>query len=287
MSADSTRRLAAEAIGTGILVLFGAGSVVAALTVGGGRLEYAGLGMVAIAFALAIALAIYAFGTTSGAHLNPAVSVSLAAVGRFPWSEVPAYVGAQLVGGVTGAALIWAVFGGDAIDLGVGQTSIADGTNYLQAIVAEALGTFLLVTAIMALAVDRRAPGGWAGLMIGLAVAAAILLIGPLTGGSLNPARTFGPLLVSTIGGGDTFWGDLPAFVIGPLIGGAAAAIAYDVVARPREPGELEPAQGTQGDIEGERDRATRPAAEAARQGAGGEVAGRRTPWNSKEQGNG
>ena len=60
----------------------------------------------------------------------------------------------------------------------------------------------------MALAVDRRAPGGWAGLMIGLAVAAAILLIGPITGGSLNPARTFGPLVVSTIGGGDTFWGE-------------------------------------------------------------------------------
>ena len=103
--------------------------------------------------------------------------------------------------------MIVAVFGGDAV-------------------------AFLLLTAIMALAVDRRAPSGWAGLMIGLAVAAAILLIGPITGGSLNPARTFGPLVVSTIGGGDTFWGDLPAYVIGP-------------------------AQGTQGDIEGRRDRAT------------------------------
>jgi glycerol uptake facilitator protein len=283
MSPDMARRLAAEAIGTAVLVLFGAGSVVAALTVDDGVLEYAGLGMVAITFALAIALAIYAFGTTSGAHLNPAVSVSLAAVRRFPWSEVPAYVGAQLAGGVVGAALIWAVFGDDAIDLGVGQTSIADGTGYLQAIVAEALGTFLLITAIMALAVDRRAPGGWAGLMIGLAVAAAILLIGPITGGSLNPSRTFGPLLIATIGGGDTFWGDLPAYLIGPLIGGTAAAAAYDVVARPRALGELEPAQGTQGDIEGERDRAAPPSAEPARQGTGGAVAGSRVPWNSKE----
>jgi glycerol uptake facilitator protein len=171
MSADPVRRLLAEAIGTAILVLFGAGSVVAALTLGGGELDYAGLGMVAITFALAIALAIYAFGNTSGAHLNPAVTVSLAAVGRFPWSEVPAYIGAQLAGGLVGAALIWAAFGGDAVDLGMGQTSIADGTNYLQAIVAEAIGTFLLVTAIMALAVDKRAPGGWAGLMIGLSVA--------------------------------------------------------------------------------------------------------------------
>lgn len=277
MSADPVRRLLAEAIGTGILVLFGAGSVVAALTLGGGELDYAGLGMVAITFALAIALAIYAFGNTSGAHLNPAVTVSLAAVGRFPWPEVPAYIGAQLAGGVVGAALIWAAFGGDAMDLGMGQTSIADGTNYLQAIVAEAIGTFLLLTAIMALAVDKRAPGGWAGLMIGLSVAAAILLIGPLTGGSLNPARTFGPLLVGTIGGGDTFWGDLPAYVVGPLIGGVVAALAYDAVARPREFDEVEPAQGTQGDIEGRRDRVAEPAMEPGRQGTAGDVTGRRS----------
>jgi glycerol uptake facilitator len=244
------RRLLAEAIGTAILVLFGAGSVVAALTLGDGTLDYAGLGMVAITFALAIAVSIYAFGNTSGAHLNPAVTVALAAVRRFSWSDVPAYIGAQLAGGLVGAALIVAAFGSDAIDLGSGQTSIANGTTYGQAIVAEALGTFLLVTAIMALAVDRRAPGGWAGLMIGLAVATAILLIGPLTGGSLNPARTFGPLVVSAIGGGDAFWGDLPAYVAGPIIGGVLAAVAYDVVARPREFDEPEPTQDTRGDIE-------------------------------------
>lgn len=153
------RRLAAELVGTAILALSGAGSVVAALKLGEGKLDYAGLGM--IAFALTIAVAIYAFGTTSGAHINPAVTVSLAAVRRFPWDEVPAYIGAQLAGASIGGLLIWAIFGGDAQDLGLGQTTIADGTNYLQAIVAEAIGTFLLVTAIMALAVDsrRRADG--------------------------------------------------------------------------------------------------------------------------------
>jgi glycerol uptake facilitator protein len=179
------------------------------------------------------------------------VTVSLAVVRRFPWSDVPTYVSAQLLGGLAGAALIPAIFGGEAVDLGTGQTSIAEGTTYVQGIVAETLGTFLLLIAIMALAVDRRAPGGWAGLMIGLAVAAAILLIGPLTGGSLNPARTFGPLVVSTIGGGDTAWGDLPAYIIGPMIGGVLAVVGYDAVARPREFEEPEPPQGTQGDIEG------------------------------------
>jgi len=252
MDAPLGRRLMAEGVGTGILVLFGAGSVVAALTLGDGQLDYAGLGMIAIAFGLVVALAIYAFGETSGAHINPAVTISLAAVGRFPWKEVPAYTGAQAAGALLGAALIVAAFGGDAVDLGTGATTIADGTNYFQAIVAEAIGTYLLLLAIMALAVDRRAPAGWAGFMIGLAVVAAILLIAPLTGGSLNPARTFGPLLVNTFGGGDTAWGDLPAYMIGPVAGGIAAAVSYDVIARPRLYEEDEPAQGTAGDIEGQ-----------------------------------
>lgn len=252
MEAPLGRRLMAEAVGTGILVLFGAGSVVAALTLGDGQLDYAGLGMIAIAFGLVVALAIYAFGETSGAHINPAVTISLAAVGRFPWREVPHYAAAQVVGACVGAALIVAAFGGDAVDLGTGATTIADGTGYFQAIVAEAIGTYLLLLAIMALAVDRRAPGGWAGLMIGFAVVTAILLIAPLTGGSLNPARTFGPLLINTIGGGETAWGDLPAYVIGPIAGGIAAAVSYDVIARPRLYDEQEPPQGTAGDIEGQ-----------------------------------
>jgi len=147
---------------------------------------------------------------------------------------VPAYVAAQLVGATAGAALIVAAFGGDAVDVGTGVTTVADDVTYAQGIVAEAIGTFLLVTAVMALAVDSRAPAGWAGFMIGLSVAAAILVIGPLTGASLNPARTFGPLLVTTIGGGDTEWGDLPLYIVGPLAGGALAAFAYDMVVRPR-----------------------------------------------------
>lgn len=274
MEAQFSRRLAAEAVGTAILVLFGAGAVASALTVGNGELDYAGLGMIAIAFAIGIAVAIYAFGETSGAHINPAVTVSLAVAGRFPWSEVVPYIVAQLVGGFTGALLIVAAFGSGIVDLAaVGNTTVAEGTSYAEAIVAEALGTFLLLTAIMALAVDRRAPTGWAGLMIGLAVGGAILLIGPLTGGSLNPARTFGPLFTTTLWGGDTNWGDFPIYIAGPLIGGAVAALLYDYVARP---GRLEPeplgAEGVTEEVRGQR-----PAeATAERQGTAGDVAGRR-----------
>jgi glycerol uptake facilitator protein len=85
----------------------------------------------------------------------------------------------------------------------------------------------------MALAVDSRAPLGWAGLMIGLAVAAAIMLIGPQTGGSLNPARTTGPYVVAALWGGSVTWSQLPLYWIAPLVGAAAAVLVYDLVAEP------------------------------------------------------
>jgi glycerol uptake facilitator protein len=254
MGTELFRRLLAELVGTALLVLFGAGSVVAALRLGHGALDYPGLGMIALAFGLVIAIVIYGFGTTSGAHINPAVSVSLAAVRRFPWREVPAYVAAQLVGGVLGGLLVVAVFGTQATDLGgVGSTTLAAGTGYLRGIVAEIIGTFLLLFTIMALAVDRRAPAGWAGLIIGLAVTVDILLLGPVTGASMNPARTFGPYLTNTLFGGSTPWAQLVVYVVGPLVGGALAAVGYDVIARPVREVPAEAPQGAEGEIRGRR----------------------------------
>lgn len=234
MTASSFHRLLAEAVGTALLVLVGAGSVVATLTVDGGRVTYAGLGFISLAFAIVVAVVIYAFGPISGAHINPAVTVSLALTRRFPWAEVVPYVLAQVVGASVGALLIVATFGTDAVDLGLGATTLADGVPFWQGIVAEALGTFVLLFAVMALAVDSRAPLGWAGLMIGLAVAAAILLIAPQTGGSLNPARTFGPYLGLAIFGGSVPWSDLGVYIIGPLVGGIAAVLLYDFIAETR-----------------------------------------------------
>jgi glycerol uptake facilitator protein len=234
MSASLLRRLLAEFVGTGLLVLFGAGSVVAALTVNAGRLDYAGLGIIALAFGLVVALAIYAVGTTSGAHINPAVTVALAAARRFSWAEVAPYVVAQLLGAVTGAMLIVAYVGNRATDLGsIGLTALGPGVNGLQGIVAEALGTFLLVFTIMAVAVDERAPAGWAGFLIGLAVATEIMLIGPFTGGSVNPARSFGPYLVNQLFGGSTPWSEFYVYIVGPLVGGVAGALCYEALVRP------------------------------------------------------
>ena len=236
MDVSLLRRVLAEFVGTALLVLFGAGSVVAALTIGEGQLDYAGLGIVSLAFGLVVALVIYTLGTTSGAHINPAVTIALAVVRRFSWAEVGPYVVAQLAGAVAGAALVVAYVGDRATELGgVGLTALGSGVNPVQGVVAEALGTFLLLLTIMAVAVDKRAPAGWAGFLIGLAVAVEIMVIGPFTGGSVNPARSFGPYLVNQVFGGSTPWAEFWVYIVGPCLGAAAAAVTYELLARPGE----------------------------------------------------
>jgi glycerol uptake facilitator protein len=249
------RRSLAEMLGTALLIVFGPGSVVAALTVGDGSLSYAGLGMIALAFGLVVALVIYAFGSTSGAHINPAVTVVLAATGRFPWRDVVPYIVAQLVGSVLGGLVVILTFGTKAVDLGNGGVAFAEGVGYGQAIGVEAVATFLLVLTIFALAVDRRAPVGWAGLMIGLSVTTLVLVFGPLTGAAVNPARALGPNAAAALFGGEVAWSQFPAYVIGSLLGGLAAAGAYTLLARPQDAPDpdVPPVQGTQGDVVGSR----------------------------------
>jgi glycerol uptake facilitator protein len=234
MESALARRLVAEAIGTALLVLVGTGSVVAALTVGAGAISFAALGFVSLAFAFVVAVVVYGFGPVSGAHINPAVTVALAVCGRFPWRQVLPYLLAQVFGAVVGSLLVVGVFGTSGVDLGLGSTALGEGVPYWQGAVAEFVGTFLLMFTVMALAVDTRAPLGWAGLMIGLAVAAAIMLIAPQTGGSLNPARTTGPDVVLALWGGSVHWAQLPLYWVAPALGAVAAALLYDVVAEPR-----------------------------------------------------
>jgi glycerol uptake facilitator protein len=247
------RRLAAEFAGTGMLVFFGPGSVVAALTVGGGELAYAGVGFIALAFGLVVAAMVYGLGAVSGAHINPAVTIALAVTGRFPWREVVPYTLAQLAGAAGGGLVIVAAYGTGAADLGgAGSTVLGDGVSVASGMVAEVVGTFLLMFTIMAVAVDPRAPKGWAGLMIGLSVVCAIVVIGPLTGSSLNPARTFGPYLASALFGDGPPWEQFALYWAGPLLGAAGAAVAYDLLVQPRhvvvDVGAAESAPGGQPD---------------------------------------
>lgn len=254
MTSTLARRCAAELIGTALLIVFGPGSVVAALTVAE-AVDYAALGVIGLSFGLVVAVVIYAFGSTSGAHINPAVTVSLAATRRFPWRDVVPYVAAQSVGAILGGALVVAAFGRVAVERGnVGGVSFGSGVHYPQAILVEAVATYLLVLAIMATAVDRRAPPGWAGLIIGLSVTCLVVVFGPLTGAGVNPARALGPNVAASLFGGSVAWSQFLAYVVGPLVGALVASLSYDLIARPRDAeSDDEQAQGTQGDIVGSR----------------------------------
>jgi glycerol uptake facilitator protein len=241
MTGQLSRRLLAEAIGTALLVIFGAGSLVAAILVGKGQVTYPGIGIIGLSFAIVVAAVIYVFGPVSGAHINPAVTIALATVSRFPWREVIPYIAAQLAGALVGGLLVVGVFGSKALTANVsGGTVVQHGYSFTQAGVAEGLGTALLLFAIMALAVDQRAPAGWAGLIIGLVVAGEIMVIGPISNGSVNPARTFGPYSATSIAGGSTPWHEFWLYCVGPVVGAVVAAISYEFVARP-EPPDREP----------------------------------------------
>lgn len=191
---------------------------------------------VAFAFATALAVLVYALGGVSGAHFNPAVTFGLAVVRRFPWREIPGYWIAQLLGGIAGAFVIAGIFGQEGAasggaDILFGATQVADWIKTPQAILAEAFIAFILVTAIMAVAVDPRAPKGWSGLIIGLGLAGGILVTATATGGSANFARSLGPFVASLIYDVDKIpWGDLLVYAAGPLIGASAAALVYESV---------------------------------------------------------
>ena len=234
------QRFLAEVLGTAALVLVGPGSVIATLTLAGKAVPAvteADLLGISFAFGFIITALVYAIGKVSGCHINPAVTFALAATKRFPWREVPTYWAAQYVGAIIGAFAIWGVFGQNAVTFGMGQTHFAadaSTTYYLQAALAEAVGTGLLLLAILGI-VDGRSPQQLAGLVIGGAVVGIILIFGPVTGASLNPARAFGPELVEAIAGGTTFWAQyIPVYFVSGLVGAALASFAYDYLANPR-----------------------------------------------------
>jgi glycerol uptake facilitator protein len=191
---------------------------------------------VAFAFATILAVVVYAFGGISGAHVNPAVTFALAIVRRFRWVDVPAYWVAQCLGGIAGAFVVAGIYGQHGASVGgtdilFGATKVGAGINDYQAILAEAFITFILVTAVMAIAIDPRAPKGWSGLIIGLALGGGILITSAATGGSANFARSLGPFVATLLYNAKSIpWSDLYVYAVGPLIGGAAAALIYEGV---------------------------------------------------------
>lgn len=239
------KRFTAEVVGTFILVFFGPGAAVITLMIANGSARpnefnigigaLGGLGdwfAIGMAFAIAIAAVIYALGRISGAHINPAVTIALWAIGKFPGREVVPYIVAQLIGASLGSLLFLACVGPAAATVGgLGATAPFPGISYGQAILTEAIGTFLLMLVIMGVAVDERAPPGFAGLIIGLTVGGIITTIGNITGSSLNPARTFGPYLGDSLMG-INLWQYYPIYIIGPIVGAVVAAWLYQYLAK-------------------------------------------------------
>lgn len=205
------KALIAEFIGTFALVFAGCGAI--AVNSQTNALGHVGI---AIAFGLVIACMIYALGHISGAHFNPAASVGFAVGRHYPWPRVGTYVVAQIAGAVVAALFLRATLGPD-VDLGVTHPAGSD----LQSLAWEVVLTFFLVLVITAVATDARAVGEAAAVAIGGTVALGALVGGPISGASMNPARSIGPAIVS--GELASIW----IYVVGPVAGAVAAAIVY------------------------------------------------------------
>ncbi|HET7329066.1 MAG TPA: aquaporin [Nocardioidaceae bacterium] len=228
LAVATTGALTAETVGTFMFTFSGTATVLAIHHLRNAQSGFTAVGDIAIsiAFAFGVVAAVYVVAEVSGGHINPAVTIALAAVGRFPWRMVPGYVLAQLTGAVLAALMNWLMFPGLREPLILGSTQPGPGIAWWVAGVTEFVITMVLMIVVMATAVFERAPGGasQAGLAIGLWVGAAIFLALPVSGGSLNPARTLGPDIVAMQ---FPYWW---VYVLGPVAGAVAGAALWQFV---------------------------------------------------------
>jgi len=216
---DLKRRALAEGFAAFALVFAGCGAIVADAEYGG----VLGVVGVALVFGLVIMAMVYATGHLSGAHINPAVTIAFALTRHLPAREVGAYVGAQVLGALAGALVLLAVWPEQPAALGVTTPTVAT----LSALAYETLLTAVLMFVIMAVATDTRAVGPAAAIAIGGTVGLDALFGGPVTGASMNPARSLGPAVAS--GSYDHLW----IYLVGPVAGGCLGAMAYQLVRGP------------------------------------------------------
>ena len=227
----------AELVGTALLVLLGDG-VVAGVLLTKSKGEKSGWLVITTGWGLAVALAVYTVGRISGAHINPAVTLSLAAVGKLPWTQVPAYLGGQVIGAFLGAVLVWlaylphwSVTEDQSLKLAVFSTAPAIRSTPAN-FVTEVIGTCVLIFGVLALGANK-APNdtGLTPLLVGFLVWAIGLSLGGPTGYAINPARDLVPRLAHAVlpiaGKGGSDWGYAWVPVAGPIVGGVIGAVAY------------------------------------------------------------
>ncbi|MGH2710710.1 MAG: aquaporin [Actinomycetota bacterium] len=231
MERPISQRLIAEAVGTFTLIFIGAGSIIASDFVGlqtgsfGAGVGGAGLLMIALAHGLAIGVMVSAVGHVSGGHFNPAVTVAVWVTRRIGTAAAALYILIQLAAAALGALALRVLLPQQLWEPNaIGTPAVTQGIADWQAISIEAVLTFLLVWVVFASAVDPAGSfGKIAGIAIGLTIAMDIMMGGPFTGAAMNPARAFGPGLVS--GEMSALW----VYFIGPIIGGTIAALLYDM----------------------------------------------------------
>jgi aquaporin Z len=232
MSSRATKRFVAEFVGTAVLVVGGVGTAVFATSTAGNT-------GIALAFGLSLLAMAYAIGPISGCHINPAVTVAMLVSGRTAWRDAVGYIVAQLAGATAGAGILYAIAVGrpgyHLATKGLGANGYGahstDGYHLGSVAVAEVMLTFLLVFTVLA-ATDRIGNAAFAGIPIGLALTVCHLVAIPIDGTSVNPARSFGPALIT----GGAALSQLWIFLIAPVVGGLVAAGAYRLLFHNSEP---------------------------------------------------
>jgi glycerol uptake facilitator len=227
----------AELVGTMLLILLGDGAV-AGVLLNKSKAQNSGWIVITTGWAMAVAMAVYAVGRISGAHLNPAITLGLAAVGKFAWSEVPGYLLAQFLGAFLGGVLVWLAYLAhwpeteDQLSKLLVFSTMPAIRRAPCNLVTELVGTFVLVFGVLAI-LANAAPtqSGLFPLLVGLLVWAIGLSLGGPTGYAINPARDLGPRLAHALlpiaNKGDSGWGYSWVPVVGPIVGGLVGAVAY------------------------------------------------------------
>lgn len=210
----------AEMIGTMVLVLMGCGAAV----MNGGATSVSAVLTIAFAFGLSVVAMAYTIGPISGCHINLAITLGVWLSGRMPASEAGVYILAQIIGGILGSAVLWAVTSMSGLE-GTGANGFAE-SHLIGALTAEAVFTFIFVLVVLGSTDSKNSAPRFAGLAIGLTLVLVHIVCIPLTGTSVNPARSIGPALFAGVAALEQLW----VFIVAPLVGAVVAATVWKAI---------------------------------------------------------
>lgn len=221
------KKYLAEMVGTMVLVLMGCGSAVFAGSAAGAVSTGVGTLGVAFAFGLAVVAMAYTIGGISGCHINPAITLGVCLSGRMSGKEATMYIVFQVIGAIIGSAILWALVstGAHGGPTATGSNGFAEGMM-VQAFIAEAVFTFIFVLVVLGSTDSEKGAGNLAGLAIGLTLVLVHIVCIPITGTSVNPARSIGPALFQ---GGEAL-SQLWLFIVAPFVGAALSALVWNVL---------------------------------------------------------